>query len=104
LARPSAPQPYALSLHDALPIFYPQDISIGDVNQDGWLDVFFAQASGGVDFLYLGSAEGFRPNRRIAIPGQGHRSSAITDLDGDGDRKSTRLNSSHVKISYAVFC
>src|SRR5690606_39661980 len=27
------------------------------------------------------------------------------DGDGDGkDRKSTRLNSSHVKISYAVFC
>src|SRR5690606_40821795 len=24
--------------------------------------------------------------------------------DPDGDRKSTRLNSSHVKISYAVFC
>src|SRR5690606_41981541 len=24
--------------------------------------------------------------------------------DGEGDRKSTRLNSSHVKISYAVFC
>src|SRR5690625_5973535 len=23
---------------------------------------------------------------------------------GDGDRKSTRLNSSHVAISYAVFC
>src|SRR5690606_42150486 len=32
--------------------------------------------------------------------GEGQRSS-----DGDGgDRKSTRLNSSHVKISYAVFC
>src|SRR5690606_41613021 len=35
----------------------------------------------------------------------------IIDLDGNrydipdtGDRKSTRLNSSHVKISYAVFC
>src|SRR5690606_34808895 len=25
-------------------------------------------------------------------------------LPGEGDRKSTRLNSSHVKISYAVFC
>src|SRR5690606_40965610 len=25
-------------------------------------------------------------------------------LQGGGDRKSTRLNSSHVKISYAVFC
>src|SRR5690606_39829458 len=34
---------------------------------------------------------------------------AISTLDGrtineTGDRKSTRLNSSHVKISYAVFC
>src|SRR5690606_20136930 len=26
------------------------------------------------------------------------------DIDVDQDRKSTRLNSSHVKISYAVFC
>src|SRR5690606_41064245 len=26
------------------------------------------------------------------------------DLGGRQDRKSTRLNSSHVKISYAVFC
>src|SRR6266704_4538918 len=26
------------------------------------------------------------------------------ELIGDGDRKSTRLNSSHVSISYAVFC
>src|SRR5690625_6983582 len=26
------------------------------------------------------------------------------DDPGDGDRKSTRLNSSHVAISYAVFC
>src|SRR2546430_12844351 len=25
-------------------------------------------------------------------------------LDADGDRKSTRLNSSHSQISYAVFC
>src|SRR3989442_8832935 len=26
------------------------------------------------------------------------------DVLGDADRKSTRLNSSHVRISYAVFC
>src|SRR5437773_4912500 len=26
------------------------------------------------------------------------------DLLGDADRKSTRLNSSHITISYAVFC
>src|SRR3989442_3446657 len=35
-----------------------------------------------------------------------HRSSlCIESLDQcNGDRKSTRLNSSHVRISYAVFC
>src|SRR5258707_4455318 len=27
-----------------------------------------------------------------------------TDANGNGDRKSTRLNSSHANISYAVFC
>src|SRR5438874_4918085 len=32
------------------------------------------------------------------------RLSAITISDKRGDRKSTRLNSSHVEISYAVFC
>src|SRR5207253_10263986 len=29
---------------------------------------------------------------------------AVTKLRGQSDRKSTRLNSSHVAISYAVFC
>src|SRR5690554_1340735 len=28
----------------------------------------------------------------------------LTTLSGEADRKSTRLNSSHVRISYAVFC
>src|SRR5690242_21095933 len=30
--------------------------------------------------------------------------SAITEITADRDRKSTRLNSSHMSISYAVFC
>src|SRR2546430_13505381 len=30
--------------------------------------------------------------------------SACHGADGGGDRKSTRLNSSHSQISYAVFC
>src|SRR6266511_3329399 len=30
--------------------------------------------------------------------------SSAASPSGGGDRKSTRLNSSHVKISYAVFC
>src|SRR5690606_40069525 len=36
-------------------------------------------------------------------PRPGHRLQRAGDRHGDGDRKSTRLNSRHVKISYAVF-
>src|SRR3712207_7022970 len=43
--------------------------------------------------LFLGLA-----GRRRAQPGAG------TASRGDRDRKSTRLNSSHANISYAVFC
>src|SRR5688572_22326944 len=35
--------------------------------------------------------------QRLHVPG-------IPAHGGDGDRKSTRLNSSHSQISYAVFC
>src|SRR5207249_7028843 len=35
---------------------------------------------------------------------KGHRFSTRTMRARNGDRKSTRLNSSHVSISYAVFC
>src|SRR5437868_11441650 len=45
--------------------------------------------------LVLPAEQSLRLDRR-----QPHRA----DHDGDGDRKSTRLNSSHVSISYAVFC
>src|SRR3712207_8064322 len=38
---------------------------------------------------------------RDRLPQVGHRTSGIT---AGGDRKSTRLNSSHANISYAVFC
>src|SRR5690554_7472462 len=33
-----------------------------------------------------------------------HHMIVVTIFLKDGDRKSTRLNSSHVRISYAVFC
>src|SRR5690606_41523734 len=33
-----------------------------------------------------------------------HAVVVTASLEGNRDRKSTRLNSSHVKISYAVFC
>src|SRR2546422_7035602 len=37
-------------------------------------------------------------------PPHRHPLIAASDADGGGDRKSTRLNSSHGYISYAVFC
>src|SRR3712207_6880686 len=39
--------------------------------------------------------------RRFA---DGAHTFAMGVTDGEGDRKSTRLNSSHANISYAVFC
>src|SRR3712207_9008914 len=38
-------------------------------------------------------------DRYVVVTGEGP-----TTGNGEGDRKSTRLNSSHANISYAVFC
>src|SRR5690606_41846689 len=56
---------------------------------------------------HRGRREGDQPpQRRGPGVGGGHRHVAAGRLPGRGvrDRKSTRLNSSHVKISYAVSC
>src|SRR5690349_23735475 len=37
-------------------------------------------------------------------PASAARDAGREERGADGDRKSTRLNSSHVEISYAVFC
>src|SRR2546429_5402358 len=48
------------------------------------------------------------PRMKAAMRALGHPPDAfevlIVQLEGVGDRKSTRLNSSHGYISYAVFC
>src|SRR5690349_23705352 len=42
---------------------------------------------------------------RLALrPAQAHHPLRLVDVAAPEDRKSTRLNSSHVEISYAVFC
>src|SRR5690606_41749109 len=88
---PPTPEIYTLSLHDALPISVPR----------------------------LGGPA-VRPARRRRAAGRDARGAPRSPVDtrvrtsrapraharagGGSDRKSTRLNSSHVKISYAVFC
>src|SRR3712207_6872848 len=47
---------------------------------------------------YAAGVSGHRPHRAAAVDGDGARGGH------DQDRKSTRLNSSHANISYAVFC
>src|SRR2546427_7522415 len=46
-------------------------------------------------------AQGVIKVRGILSPPGGER---VASRPGEGDRKSTRLNSSHSQISYAVFC
>src|SRR3712207_7654128 len=56
------------------------------------------------------AADGGRPAdgrgglRRPGGPHDGDRGAAARGRGAAGDRKSTRLNSSHANISYAVFC
>src|SRR5690554_5279480 len=51
---------------------------------------------------FLGAQRrGCRPG---GSPNARPRGRSADGREGDSDRKSTRLNSSHVRISYAVFC
>src|SRR3712207_7631576 len=68
---------YTLSLHDALPIF-PVLRALIRLEQESALGLC------GMQLLQLGAQ--------------------LLCLHRFGDRKSTRLNSSHANISYAVFC
>src|SRR5439155_23350383 len=53
-----------------------------------------------------GAAPAPDPSRAPGEATRDSRAPLLQDgiLQSDGDRKSTRLNSSHVAISYAVFC
>src|SRR5256885_10849603 len=71
---------YTLSLHDALPIYHPNSMRVLD----------FGQEPDGILYMAMEYLEG--------------RTLADVIADEWPDRKSTRLNSSHLVISYAVFC
>src|SRR3989442_5793452 len=81
---------YPLSLHDALPI-------LTEVRRDPLAIGLGALACG----AGLGGAT--RTCRPRPLP-RAVRRGAGRPRPHDRDRKSTRLNSSHVRISYAVFC
>src|SRR5688572_32822262 len=80
--HPATTEIYTLSLHDALPIFH-------DPVEAGVVVEFFADIGQEV-------ADGGRGLVTIEFD---HERAFV-----GRDRKSTRLNSSHSQISYAVFC
>src|SRR2546421_8974131 len=72
---------YTLSLHDALPIYrivYDTYTSAGGQGLFKWYPTY--------------------------EPGKGFPGNTCISVNDEVDRKSTRLNSSHDQISYAVFC
>src|SRR3712207_9207880 len=82
---------YTLSLHDALPI------SLGSAGRRAG-DGHHAHGKPGDAPGLLGLRPVLRPPRgEVLLGGQDRAGSSQ-------DRKSTRLNSSHANISYAVFC
>src|SRR5688572_32289876 len=91
-ARP-ATETYTLSLHDALPILRAR-LGPGGARGEH------------ARVLQVVVALHQHLRQRLAAPDErtGHRGEEQQQHDGERDRKSTRLNSSHSQISYAVFC
>src|SRR5258705_9430833 len=79
---PATTEIYTLSLHDALPI-------LSRTARRQHATQRWTQSDHDAD----------RRNHH-----QHRERTSRTDVDDDSDRKSTRLNSSHLGISYAVFC
>src|SRR5207245_10217121 len=79
---------HTLSLHDALPIWREEDLLVG------------------LHQVLAGERVDARDARKAReLVGEGvNRLLVCFGVDVGEDRKSTRLNSSHGSISYAVFC
>src|SRR3712207_8380924 len=83
---------YTLSLHDALPIFEHRLKYIGQVTRQ-----ILHRSGGRQDRAVVGLT--LRAQRYVLR----WEPRPVDDVRNE-DRKSTRLNSSHANISYAVFC
>src|SRR5699024_11820607 len=93
---PSPPPTYTLSLHDALPIYRAYGGDLAGDSDDRHDHVLGDPRFGWDDPAFPGG--GMDRQTSVAVERTSGREDAYID------RKSTRLNSSHVSISYAVFC
>src|ERR1035438_7444583 len=96
-------------------------VALFDYDNDGYLDIYFVNGAAIPSLkkespkywnrLFHNNHDGTFTDvtEKAGVNGEGYGIGvAIGDYDNDGwpdiDRKSTRLNSSHLGISYAVFC
>src|SRR5207253_10349165 len=97
---PTVPDIATLSLHDALPIYLSaqgfmvvQSTSPMFARDSFWCIAETLKQAGLQTYPY-----------HVYVPSFGGRLASVFRRCTRRDRKSTRLNSSHVAISYAVFC
>src|SRR5699024_12274572 len=95
---------YSLSLHDALPISFLVVLSKNDIQP-----TLFGYKGEIEHYLNEFLKDDLKQNTKLGILGDEfdkihvEEKKEVFDKVIDEDRKSTRLNSSHVSISYAVF-
>src|SRR5207245_10075260 len=101
---PSAPHLYTLSLHDALPILLA-DGAVSPLGADARRDQI-AQPGQPLKRRFMRPHRDTQPGD-LDQPARDQRGLGVVPrrqpIKDAGDRKSTRLNSSHGSISYAVF-
>src|SRR5207249_5057757 len=104
LNHPATPADYPLSLHDALPIC----VNGGNTISFGY-DNDSLLTSSGAETITRSAQNGLITGTTLGAVTDTRGYSTFGELSTysatvNKDRKSTRLNSSHVSISYAVFC
>src|SRR5699024_11860295 len=102
LHPPATRDIYSLSLHDALPILHKKHYIV-DINQ-----ILTYEAALDLNATTTEVKERFSLLQVTHLPIVQDTKFlgciSLDNMDSLEDRKSTRLNSSHVSISYAVFC
>src|SRR5688500_19326790 len=91
----SSPHAHTPSLHDALPICFRRGSNRACVAHD---------RHGAELVLILREVGIAEKAQRVLVAGDALHQNIVVFACGVVDRKSTRLNSSHLVISYAVFC
>src|SRR5690606_41686621 len=104
---PRAPAPTYTStpsLHDALPIYFDRSSQAAFMMFSGQKDHRDEEVKEIQEYIEGNYGERMTVDELAQRVAMSRRSFERRFKQATGDRKSTRLNSSHVKISYAVFC